>query len=330
MSDSIGKCPEMIGYVGDVQNLSENRGVAVSKKKIIQWVIRSNSVVFATLFYSKDDVYHVGSMKQELLKIKPNLKFRQISNIEEFIDYVDTGMDRSEHPVKDIEMINVYSTWEKVDYKEVVRDMHEPEVRQIDRKDLEALGEAIKDAEVEGIKKTIINIFLGNKETNNTHTLTDKEVYQKVKDEYGWDQAKGVGDISTETAGGYEDHGFKINERQSFPGIDHRSVKIKFLDAALKFSGPIGEGFGTYTTINDISKSGKKFEKQQKVIEQCWNDAKNIKSKHFDGFGRCITLQKETLINFENDLYESTGYGAFSPENIKKVKKLIEKKRSSQ
>ena len=53
------------------------------------------------LFYSSDDVYHVGREQAKLLKINPDLKFKQISSIKEFIDYVDTGMDRNEHPVKD-------------------------------------------------------------------------------------------------------------------------------------------------------------------------------------------------------------------------------------
>ena len=298
MSDNIGKCPEMIGYVGDVQNLSENRGVAVSKTNIIQWVIRANSVVFATLFYSKDDVYHVGSMKQELLKINSDLKFRQISNIEEFINYIDTGMDRNEHPVKDIEMINVYSTWEKVDYKEVVRNIHEPEVRQIDRKDLEALGETIKDAEVEGIKKTIINIFLGNKDDNKTKLLTDTEVYQKIKDKYGWDQASAVKDEILNVSGIAKDGVDELKDKRellskgikSLPEVKPQTILVKMGANVAAHAGTILEAYSAYGTM-------KKVKGLQDELSSLSDEKKSLNCNHPSdlNFKKCINISEEQL-----------------------------------
>jgi len=174
MSSTKKKCPEMIGYVGDVRNLSHNRGGAVDEKNILAWARRSSSVVCSKSFETSPRVLIALNTRSKLLEINPLLKFKQISTIEEFIDYIDTGMDRNQHPVKDIEMIHVYSAWEvEVDYIEEARKRHEPEVRQISRETLKAFtGEMAK--------QTVIHVFLGNKEQNQTKSLTDKEQRSNV------------------------------------------------------------------------------------------------------------------------------------------------------
>ena len=320
MSDNIGKCPETIGYMGDVRNLSENRGIAIDDQAIVKWVKHSNGTRYATLFYSNDDVWHVGRQQQKLLKINSNLKFKQISNIKEFIDYVDTGMDRNEHPVKDITMINVYSTWEVEegtrDYVEEARKRHEPEVRQVSREAVRELMGAM-----------VINIFLSNKEANATKALTDKEVYQRVKDEYGWDQASAVKDEILNVSGIAKDGIDELKDKRELltkgikglPDVKPQSILMK----GAKYLGPIGELISTKDTIGKIEDAYSKQKYQQKLVEQCWKDAKNTKSKHFDDFGRCINLQKNTLINLEENMFNAVGYDAVSPKNLERIKKVI-------
>ena len=286
MSDFIGKCPEMIGYVGDVRNLSENYGAIVDKTNIIQWVIRSKSVVFATLFYSKDDVYHVGSMKQELLKINPNLKFKQISNIEEFIDYVDTGMDRNKHPVKDITMINVYSGWKieegSRDYVEEARKRHEPKVKQVSREEMREL---------------VISILLSNIEANATKALTDNEVYQKPKDN-GLNRAitakneilkmsrlvkNGIGEFK-------EKRELLTKGIKGLPDVKPQTVKVKVSVGLAKNLGTIFQAYKVHEYIKDVKKLNNELSSlsDEGKLLNC-NDISDI------NFDKCMNISKEQL-----------------------------------
>jgi len=327
VSDTSGKCKEIIGYVGDVRNLSDNRGTAVDDAVIFKWARHSNGEMFATLFYSSDDVYHVGNKKQALLKINPDIKFKQIDNIKTFIDYIDNGMDRGEHPVRDVTMVKVYSTWEKIegsrDYIEEARKRHEPEVRQVSRETVNKLGEAM-------VKGILINVFLSNKEANATKKLTDSDAYQMAKDSYGWDQASKVKDEILNVADIGKSGVEELESKRELLKNGAQSLsKITPTTLLLKALGPLQEGYGAYTIINNINSSNQKIKKQQKVIEQCWKDAKNPNSNHFDDFGRCVTLQKGTLLNFENDLFEAAGYGALSPQNREKIEKAIQKRKAN-
>jgi len=292
VSGTGSKCPEMIGYIGDVRNLEAHRAEATSNKKIEAWVKRSNSVIFATLFYSSDDVYHISSQQTKLLKINPDLKFKQISSIKEFIDYVDTGMDRNEHPVKDIEMINVYSTWEiDVDYVEEARKRHEPEVRQISKKDLKKIGDAF-------VKKTIINIFLGNKEQNQTKPITDAEVYQQVKDSYGWDQASAIKDQILATSDVAKNGVDELKEKRellmkgikSLPEVKPQTVLIKVGASVATHAGTIFEAYGAYETT-------KKVQKLDTELSTLNDKKKMLDCKHpsDENFKKCINISEEQL-----------------------------------
>lgn len=315
MSDTSSKCPEMIGYVGDVRNLEENKGVAISNEKIIQWVERSNTVVFSTLFYSTDDVYHVGKMQTQLLKLNPDLKFKQISNIKEFINYVDTGMDRYEHPVKDIEMINVYSWWEiDVDYAEEARKRHEPEVRQISREDLNAIGEVVKHAIVEDLKKTIINIMTNNNgdmDQNKSNPLSDQEVYDTIKDKYHWDQASAIKDQILATSGTMKSGIDEMKEKRelltkgikSLPDVKPQTVVIKMSTGLAKHAGTIFEVYGAYGTMKNVAGLQDELsilDAKKKVLD-CKNPSDiNLK--------RCINISEKQLDKMKIFLKNERGF----------------------
>jgi len=316
VSGTGSKCPEMIGYIGDVRNLDAHRAEATSNEKIEAWVRRSNSVEFATLFYSSDDVYHVGRMQSKLLKINPKLKFQQISSIEKFIDYVDTGMDRNEHPVKDIEMIHVYSTWEtNVDYVEEARKRHEPEVRQISREDLQEIGDAIA-------KKMVINIFLGNKEQNKTKPITDADVYQQVKDSYGWDQASTIKDqilaISDVAKSGVDE----LKDKRELLTKGIKSLKPQNL--LIKAATNVIPAYQALQAIDKMKKVSQELDKKQENYEQCMKDYKDFNSKHFGDMKRCIVIQENMMIHLQSGAFDAAGYEALDPKNIKKIKNIME------
>jgi hypothetical protein len=46
-------------------------------------------------------------------------------------------------------------------------------------------------------------------------------------------------------------------------------------------------------------------------------------TKYNGDFKRCITMQQNTLINFEENLYKAVGLDAVSPKNIEKIKRVI-------
>jgi len=324
----MSKCPEMIGYVGDVRNLEAKEAEATSNKKIEAWVTRSNSVVYATLFYSSDDVYHVGRMQSKLLKINPNLKFQQISSIKKFIDYVDTGMDRGEHPVKNIEMIHVYTTWEiDVNYVEEARKRHEPEVRQISREDLQKMGDAF-------VKKTIINIFLGNKEQNKTKPLTDAEVHQRVKDEYGWDQASAVKDQIMTVADTAKSGVDELKEKRELltkgikglPDVEPQTLRMKMIGGAIKAINPISEIMDANKKLDGVKTAQIHLKKSQESYEKCMKEYGDFNSKHFANEARCLQLQNNMLLRFQGDMFKAGDLEALDPQNIRKIEEAIKRK----
>ena len=268
-----------------------------------------------------------SSKKDRLLQINPDLKFKQISNIKEFIDYVDTGMDRNEHPVKDITMINVYSTWEKEegtrDYVEEARKRHEPEVRQVSREAVRELMGAM-----------VINIFLSNKEANATKALTDKEVYQRVKDEYGWDQASAVKDEILNVSGIAKDGVDELKDKRELltkgikglPDVKPQTIRQKFTSAGSKLLGPISEILDTKEKLDGVSIAQNNFKKSQKDYEQCMKDYKNFESKHFGDMARCITIEKNMVIRFRKDLFKAGGHETLDPDNLRKIGEMIKKR----
>jgi hypothetical protein len=178
-------------------------------------------------------------------------------------------------------------------------------VRQISRDTLRQLGDTM-----------VIHIFLSNKEQNKTKTLTDKDVYQRVKDEYGWDQASVVKDqimnISGTAKNGVDElkekRGLMTKGIKGLPDVKPQSLLMK----GARYFGPLGEGYSAYTTIDNIDKTYNKVQNQQKLVKQCFENEKN---KYNGDMKRCITLQKNTIINFEHNLFESVGYGALSSKS---------------
>jgi hypothetical protein len=103
---------------------------------------------------------------------------------------------------------------------------------------------------------------------------------------------------------------------KGLPEVEPQSLLMK----GAKFLGPLGEVVDGYDKMDKVKSANKKFESQLKVISQCFENEKN---KYNGDFKRCITMQQNTLINFEENLHKAVGLDAISPKNIEKIKRVI-------
>ena len=303
MSGTTGKCPEMIGYVGDVRNLEEDRGIAISGEKIIQWVKSSNSVRYATLFYSEDDLWKVSQKSTQLLKINPDLQIKQIGDIQKFINYVYSGMDRSQHPVKSIQMINVQSTWGTETIEEYMEDNQKQE---------EERKKQIKET-----KKLVHNILLNNQTV---------EAYQE---KYHWDESKTFADNILDAAGKGKESmddlkdmrqgkfktldpikvtiktGDRIKDGVMIKGtaISHAKANItlanadKLTSSAFKVYGYYEDSKKLKATSDEIGKLSKSKKEIDDKYNNCINDAKSWESPNFGREDRCMSLKNDSSLN---------------------------------
>ena len=326
MSDTGSKCPEMIGYVGDVRSLekSNGSGVAIDDKKIYNWVKQSNSTPYATLFYSQDDIWNIGKIRTKLLEINPDLKIKQISDIQAFINHIYSGMDRGKHPVKSIQMINVQSVWGTDNIEEYVEDKHQ---QQEERK------QQIKET-----KKLVHNILLNNQTV---------EAYQE---KYHWDESKTFADNILDAAGkGKESMDNLKDMRQGkFKTFDPIKVTIKTGDRikdgvmikgtigdtvknsvssknvlkGMKVGGGIADVYGAYKSIDTLGKSAKTLNKSKKQIEEefnsCMEDSKDFKSPSFGKQDRCMQIKaEESMKSIVKFISEGSGHPEFKDELMK-------------
>ena len=257
----MSKCPEMIGYVGDVRNLEDSGiGIAMDNKKIYDWAKLSRSTPYATLFYSKDDVWKVGRKSAKLLEINPDLKIKQIGDVQTFIDYIYSGMDRSKHPVKTIQMINVQSTWHNESIEEYIDKKHEAE---------EERAKQIKET-----KKLVHNILLNNQ------TI---EAYQE---KYHWDESKTFADNIVEASGKAKESmdDLKDIRKGKFKTFEPIKVTIKNADkyeGSIKKQGSFSGSIKANMTLPHADAVIKKF---------------NIASSIYDTGDKAKTASDETKI----------------------------------
>ena len=324
----MSKCPEMIGYVGDVRILAESGYEEVDSKEIEAWVRRSNSVEFATLFYSHRDIWEVSKIHKKLLKINPNLQIKKISDIQKFIDYVDTGMDRGENPVKEITMINVQSTWEKGSIDTYIKEAYNAE------------------------QKTVIKVLLDNESVEaqiSQHHMSVSETIDKVKDHYHYEEAKTIGDEiigTSEKVKGNIDHSKDRVKKIFSKGLDGydapKSINFrmkgdKYIDQKgflhkesvgnvvkqnmtannmSKAVGGAGHLLGAYSDFKAISSVGDAAENLSKTkketnqeYEDCIKDAGNFKSINFAKQDRCFDIRnKKSIINLSTFISKASGH----------------------
>ena len=341
---------ETIGYVGDVRMLEEGGFTEVNKDVLNAWAEKSNETEFSTLFYSQQDNWAVEKQKEEILQINETITLKKIDTIQEFKDYIDSGMNRELHPVRDVDMVNINSSWNE----DIVKYMHEN-------------VPSTKDQE---ITKNIIEKFKKEFETEENkinpkgisdNNMTLSEAFEKVKKDNHYDEAKFVGDEIINTAGNIKSHAddakdihngtYTSNMSKTFESLNSiKSMKlpdkekhlgdgvfqnktVKELGSELGSSKNILKGmagygvasslYGAYDSGKNISKASDNLRKNDKIInnklEQCINDANEPTSPTFGEDIACVEEQLKAKIgNLVHFTTEASGH----PELEKSMKKI--------
>jgi len=346
---------ETIGYVGDVRILAEGGFIEVNKDVLNTWAEKSNETEFATLFYSQQDNWAVEKQKEELLQINDNIIFKKIDNIQEFKDYIDSGMNRELHPVRDVGMVNVNSSWNEniVEYmNENIPSTKDQEMTK------ELIEEFKKEFEKEENKINEISTPASN--------MTLSEAFEKVKKDNHYDEAKFVGDEIINTAGNIKSYVDDTKDKRNgtyvskmsktFESLDSvKSIKIpekekhlgdgvfqnktikelgselassKNILSGMKVYGAASSLYGAYDSIDKLSNATDNLKKElntrnsQNKFEECIEDSRDFESPNFGKDMECIEENikdsKADLGSYIDFATDASGHSELK-ESLKKI-----------
>ena len=121
---------ENILFYGEFASISPDihmKGGAIDSSKLLSAVQAHKDDAYLTVM-DTDYISLSIELKQEVAEINPNTQFIQVSNLGEFTEYYDRGMDRELHPVENvtsIESVMFYDTIEK-EQPEVKKEIDKP------------------------------------------------------------------------------------------------------------------------------------------------------------------------------------------------------------